>query len=58
MITVTMWIVTIFLFLAVLGGIYKLSSEGFKWNEFVGLLIIMFVVVVFATILFTGSFTL
>lgn len=51
------WVIAILTSLAVIGGIYKLSTQGFDWQEFISLLIVMVILVVFATIALTGSFS-
>jgi hypothetical protein len=51
------WVIAILMLLAVIGGIYKLSTQGFNWQEFISLLIVMVILVVFATIAITGSFS-
>jgi hypothetical protein len=51
------WVISILMLLAVVGGIMKLSADGFSWNEFISLLVAMIILVVFATIALTGSFS-
>lgn len=51
------WVITILTSLAVIGGIHKLLTQGFDWQEFISLLIVMVILVVFATIALTGSFS-
>lgn len=51
------WIISIFLLLAVVGGIYKLATQGFNWQEFITLLFVMFILVILVNIGVTGSFT-
>lgn len=51
------WVIAILTSLAVIGGIYKLLTQGFDWQEFISLLIVMVILVVFATIALTGSFS-
>lgn len=52
------WIISILLALATIGGIIKLSSQGFNWQEFITLLFVMVILVVFATIALTGTFSI
>ena len=52
------WSITVLLSLAVVGGAYKLASEGFNWNDFISLVVLMIILVVFGTIAFTGSFSI
>jgi hypothetical protein len=51
------WCISILMLLASIGGIIKLSSQGFNWTEFISLLVVMIILVVFATIALTGSYT-
>jgi hypothetical protein len=52
------WVITILLALGVIGGIVKLSTQGFDGKEFISLILVMVILVVFATIALTGSFTI
>lgn len=52
------WVITILLALAVIGGIIQLSTQGFSIKEFISLLVIMVILVVFATIAVTGQYVL
>jgi hypothetical protein len=51
------WLISIFLLLAVIGGTYKLSTQGFNWQEFITLLFIVFILVILVNIGVTGSFS-
>lgn len=52
------WVITILLALVVIGGIIQLSTQGFSIKEFISLLVIMVILVVFATIAVTGQYVL
>jgi hypothetical protein len=58
MMTFLIWVVFIFCLLAVIGGVVNAVQKGLKPQEFIGLILMMFVVVVFGFIAITGSFSL
>jgi hypothetical protein len=56
MVMFIIWVMTIILAMSVLGGIVHLNKVGFNWKDFIGLVVIMIIFVVFGTIALTGQF--
>lgn len=52
------WLITLFLLLAIIGGVHNSIQKGFNFPDFFTIVALMFIFVIFATIALTGGFIL
>lgn len=55
---ILIWMISIFLLLAIIGGVFTIIKKGFNLPDFLTILALMFVFTVFATIALTGEFVI
>lgn len=56
--TLIFWFVAVIMFLGLLGGIVKLTTEGFKLLDFIAFLVVAFVTAIMFIIAYTGGYNI